>query len=82
MLSASPARCRTPAGRSLAFSCSTSRESEALAQLAPAPLERGAVEAVEPGVELEVLAQGQPLVQAHLLAHVADVVAHAARLCG
>ena len=57
-------------------------EREALAQRAPAALELGAVEAVEAGVELDVLAQRQPLVEAHFLAHVADVVAHAARVAG
>ena len=55
-------------------------EREALAQRAPALLERRAVEAVEAGVELDVLAQREALVEAHLLAHVADAVAHAARV--
>ena len=56
------------------------REREALAERTPAALERRAGEPVEPGVELDVLAQREALVQAHLLAHVADPVAHAARV--
>src|SRR5207245_6659424 len=56
------------------------REREALAERAPAALERRAGEPVEAGVELDVLAQREALVQAHLLAHVTDPVAHAARV--
>jgi len=55
-------------------------EREAVAQGAPAARELRAREPVEPGVELDVLTQGEALVQAHLLAHVADPVAHAARV--
>ena len=80
VLSARPARWRMPAGRSSGCSRLGLAEREALAQRAPALLERRAVEAVEAGVELDVLAQRQPLVEAHLLPHVADVVAHPARV--
>src|SRR5262249_39751359 len=51
-------------------------ELEALAQLAPAALQWGALEPEQPGVELDVLTQREPLGEAHLLSHVADVVAH------
>ncbi len=54
-------------------------ESEALAERAPALLERRARQAVESGVELEVLSQRQPRIQAHALSHVADEIAHAPR---
>ena len=54
-------------------------EIEALAQRRPAPLELRARQAVQAGVELHVLAQRQALVEAHLLAHVADVVAYPSR---
>src|SRR5262249_15411957 len=50
-------------------------EREALAQRAPAALQRVALEPEQAGVELDVLAQREPLVEAHLLPHVADVIA-------
>src|SRR5262249_1243209 len=55
-------------------------EREALAERAPAALEVRAGQPVEAGVELGVLADREPLVEAHLLAHVADPVAHATRV--
>ena len=56
------------------------RETEALAHRPPAPLEIGRLDAVEPGVELDVLAQREPRVEAHLLPHVADALAHPPRM--
>src|SRR5262245_10938080 len=53
---------------------------EAVAERAPAPLELCAREAEEAGVELDVLPQGEPLIEAHALPHVADAIAHAARM--
>src|SRR4029453_15251401 len=50
-------------------------ELEPLPQRTPAALERCVLEPEQPGVKLDVLAQREALVEAHLLAHVADVVA-------
>src|SRR5262249_61633194 len=50
-------------------------EREALAQRAPAALQRVALEPEQAGVELDVLAQREPGVEAHLLPNVADVIA-------
>src|SRR5262249_30379169 len=55
-------------------------ERESVAERAPAPLELRAREAEEAGVELDVLPQGETLIEAHALSHVADAVAHAARI--
>ena len=64
-------------GEILGFLALRLGEGEALAERAPAPLELRAGEPVEAGVELDVLPDRQTLVEAHLLAHVADPVAHA-----
>ena len=55
-------------------------QAEAFPQAAPALLQGGAVQPEQPGEELDVLAQRQPGIQADLLPHVADVVAHASRV--
>src|SRR5206468_2055900 len=53
---------------------------KALRQRAPAAFELHAGEIVEAGVELDILAQREPAIQADLLSHVADMVTHPARL--
>ena len=53
---------------------------ESFAHLLPTPQERRALEVVQAAVELDVLAQGEALVEADLLAHVSDAVTDAPRV--
>ena len=78
--SARPARWRMPAGRSSGRSPSASASAIRSRTSPQRSSSACALDPVEARVELDVFADRETLVEAHLLAHVADAVAHAARL--